>query len=171
MAQWVKNLPAMQETWVQALGQEDPLGEEMVTHSNILAWEIPWTEEPGGLESMGSHRDRTQLNNQAHKGQRRQPAEDLFQNPSRYNHILEGIRCSAKHPVSWQENPPSPGTSGTSLSSLGSTWIPRQRTSASSTEPPGSLPPTVPTWVHLPAHLCSTRPFWKRTQFAGPSGK
>ena len=56
MAQWVKNLPAMQETWVHALGQEDPLGEKMVTHSNILAWEIPWTEEPGGLESVGLQR-------------------------------------------------------------------------------------------------------------------
>ena len=41
----------MQETWVQALGQEDPLEEEMVTHSSILAWEIPWTEEPGGLQT------------------------------------------------------------------------------------------------------------------------
>jgi len=44
----VKNLPAMQETWVQSLGWEDPLEEEMTTHSNILAWEIPWTEEPMG---------------------------------------------------------------------------------------------------------------------------
>ena len=44
----VKNLPAMQETWVPPLGWEDPLGKEMATHSSILAWEIPWTEEPGG---------------------------------------------------------------------------------------------------------------------------
>ena len=49
MAQTVKNLPAMQETWVQSLGQEDPLEKEMATHSRILAWRIPWTEEPGGL--------------------------------------------------------------------------------------------------------------------------
>ena len=52
----VKNLPAMQETqetWVESLGQEDPLEEEMATHSSILAWEIPWTEEPAGLESTG----------------------------------------------------------------------------------------------------------------------
>ena len=49
----VKNLPAMQETWVQPLGQEDPLGKEMATHSSILSWEIPWTEEPGRLQSMG----------------------------------------------------------------------------------------------------------------------
>ena len=52
----VKNLPAMQEqqeTWVQSLDWEDPLGKEMATHSNILAWEIPWTEEPEGLQSMG----------------------------------------------------------------------------------------------------------------------
>ena len=52
----VKNLAAMQETWVQSLGWEDPLKKEMVTHSSILAWRIPWTEEPGGLQSMGSQR-------------------------------------------------------------------------------------------------------------------
>ena len=52
----VKNLPAMQETRVQSLGQEDPLEEEMATHSSVLAWEIPWTEEPGGLQPMGSQR-------------------------------------------------------------------------------------------------------------------
>ena len=50
----VKNLPAMQETRVQSLGQEDPLEKEMATHSSVLAWEIPWTEEPGGLQSMES---------------------------------------------------------------------------------------------------------------------
>ena len=50
----VKNLLAMQETWVQYLGQEDPLEKGMVTHSTVLAWRIPWTEEPGGLQSMGS---------------------------------------------------------------------------------------------------------------------
>ena len=55
MAQRVKNLTAIQETWVQSLGQEDPLEKKMVTHSRILAWRIPWTEEPGGLPSMGSH--------------------------------------------------------------------------------------------------------------------
>ena len=49
VAQTVKNLPAMQETQVQPLGQEDPLKKERATHSNILAWRIPWTEEPGGL--------------------------------------------------------------------------------------------------------------------------
>ena len=55
-AQQVKNPPAMQETqetWVQFLGWEDSLKEEIATHSNILAWRIPWTEEPGGLQSMG----------------------------------------------------------------------------------------------------------------------
>ena len=53
----VKNLPAvqeMQETWVRFLGREDPLEEEMATHSSILAWRTPWTEKPGGLQSMGS---------------------------------------------------------------------------------------------------------------------
>ena len=56
MALVVKNLPAVQETWVRSLGREDPLEEEMTTHSSILAWRIPWTEEPGGLQSMGSQR-------------------------------------------------------------------------------------------------------------------
>ena len=54
MAQMVKNLPAMWETWVQSLRQEDPLEEGMATLSSILAWRIPWTEGPGGLQSMGS---------------------------------------------------------------------------------------------------------------------
>ena len=53
IAQSVKNLPAMQETWVRFLGREDPLEKEMATHSSILAWRIPWTEEPGRLQSMG----------------------------------------------------------------------------------------------------------------------
>ena len=56
VAQTVKNPPAVQETQVQSLGREDLLEEEMATHSTILAWRIPWTEEPGGLESMGSQR-------------------------------------------------------------------------------------------------------------------
>ena len=56
MAKSVKNLPAVQETWVQSLGQKDPLEKEMATYSSILTWEIPWTEEPGGLQSMGSQR-------------------------------------------------------------------------------------------------------------------
>ena len=50
----LKNPPAVQETWVQSLGQEDPLEKEMVVYSSIIAWRIPWTEEPGGLQSMGS---------------------------------------------------------------------------------------------------------------------
>ena len=56
MAQTVKNLPTMQEIWFRSLGQEDPMKKEMATHSIILAWRIPWTEEPGGLKSMGSQR-------------------------------------------------------------------------------------------------------------------
>ena len=56
VTQWVKNLPAMQETWSRHLGQEDPLDKEMATHSSVLAWRIPGTGEPGGLPSMGSHR-------------------------------------------------------------------------------------------------------------------
>ena len=58
MAQTVKRLPAMQETWVLSLGQEDLQKKGMATHSSILAWRIPWTEELGGLPSMGSHRVR-----------------------------------------------------------------------------------------------------------------
>ena len=56
----VKNLPTVQETWVQSLRQEDPLEKVMATHSSILAWRIPWTEEPGGLQSMGLQRDTTE---------------------------------------------------------------------------------------------------------------
>ena len=56
VAQSVKDLPAVQETWVRSLGWEDPLEKEMESHSSILAWKISWTEEPGGLQSMGSQR-------------------------------------------------------------------------------------------------------------------
>ena len=56
VAQLVKNLPAIRETWVQSLGRQDPLGKGIATHATILAWRIPWTEEPGGLQSMGSQR-------------------------------------------------------------------------------------------------------------------
>ena len=56
MVQRVKRLPAMWETWVQSLGWEDPLEKEMTTHSSTLAWKIPWMEEPGRLQSMGSQR-------------------------------------------------------------------------------------------------------------------
>ena len=57
-AQMIKNLPAMQESQVPSLGWEDPLEKQMATHSSILAWRILWTEEPGGLQSMGSQRVR-----------------------------------------------------------------------------------------------------------------
>ena len=60
VAQSVKNLPAVQETRVQPLGWEDPLEKEVATHSSILAWKISWTEEPGGLQSMGSQRVMTE---------------------------------------------------------------------------------------------------------------
>ena len=56
VAQMVQHLPAMQETWVQSLGQEDPLEKEVAIHSRTLAWKIPWMEEPGGLQSMGLQR-------------------------------------------------------------------------------------------------------------------
>ena len=60
MAYTVKNLPARQESWVRSLDQEDALEKGIATHSSILAWRIPWTEEPGGLQSMGSQRDMTE---------------------------------------------------------------------------------------------------------------
>ena len=67
VAQMVEHLPTMQETWVQCLGREDPLWKEITTHFSILAWRIPWTEEPGRLQSMGSqivrHDCATSLNN------------------------------------------------------------------------------------------------------------
>ena len=56
VAQTVKHLPTMRETGVRSLGREDPLEKEMATHSSILAWKIPWTEDPGRLQSMGSQR-------------------------------------------------------------------------------------------------------------------
>ena len=56
VAQRLKRLPAVRETWVRSLGREDPLEKEMATHSSTIAWEIPWTEEPGGLQSTGSQR-------------------------------------------------------------------------------------------------------------------
>ena len=56
MVQRLKRLAAMWETWVRSLGQEDPLETEIATHSSILAWRIPWAEEPGGLQSVGSQR-------------------------------------------------------------------------------------------------------------------
>ena len=59
VAQLVKNLPAVRETWVQSLGWEDPLEKGKATHSSILAWRIPWTEEPGRLKSMGSQESNT----------------------------------------------------------------------------------------------------------------
>ena len=61
VAHSVKNLPAMQDTWVLFLGREDPLEEETATHSSMFAWEIPWTGEPGRLQSMVSQKSQTQL--------------------------------------------------------------------------------------------------------------
>ena len=61
VAQLVKNLPAMPETQVQSLGWEDPLEKGAATHSSILAWEVPWTEEPGGILSMGLQKSLTRL--------------------------------------------------------------------------------------------------------------
>ena len=66
VAQTVKRLPATWETWVRSLDGEDPLEKEMATHSSTLAWKIPWTEEPGGLQSVGSQRGLTRLSDFTH---------------------------------------------------------------------------------------------------------
>ena len=63
MAQILKRLPAMRETWVRPLGREGPLEKEMATHSSTLAWKIPWTEEPGIMQDLNSIRDRTHTPN------------------------------------------------------------------------------------------------------------
>ena len=68
VAQMVKNLPAMGDTWVQSLGWEDPLEKGMAMYSSILAWRIPWTEEPGGLQSTGSAKSPTGLSNFTFQG-------------------------------------------------------------------------------------------------------
>ena len=73
--QLVKNLPAMQETRVQFLGGEDPLEKEMATHSSILAWRIPWTEEPGRLQSMGLQRVRHDLSTKERERERERERE------------------------------------------------------------------------------------------------
>ena len=64
VVQMVKSLPTMRETWVQSLGREDLLEKEMASHSSILAWRIPWTEEPGGLQTMGSQKSQMPLSKQ-----------------------------------------------------------------------------------------------------------
>ena len=61
VAQWQRTHLPMQETWVRSLGRKDPMEKEMSTHASILAWKIPWTEEPGRLQSMGSQKDETRL--------------------------------------------------------------------------------------------------------------
>ena len=76
VAQWIKDLPVMQEmwkTWVQSLGWEDPLEEEMATQSSFLVWRIGWTKEPGGLQSTGSPRLRHDWSNLAHPGSNSHP--------------------------------------------------------------------------------------------------
>ena len=68
VAQMVKNMPAMHKSWVQSLGQEDPLEKGIATHSSILAWRILWTEEPGRLQSVGSQRVRLNRTTNTHTG-------------------------------------------------------------------------------------------------------
>ena len=73
----VKNLPAKQETWIRSLGKEDSLGKEMATHSTILAWEIPWTEEPGGLQSIELQRVGQYLETEQHWSYVQKPRRNL----------------------------------------------------------------------------------------------
>ena len=84
MGHWVKNLLAVQETQVWSLGQEDPLEKEMATHSSILAWRIPWTEEPGRLQCMGSQRVRHDWATITHSFQRREILVFWTDAPSNY---------------------------------------------------------------------------------------
>ena len=95
VAQMVKYLPAMQETWIWSLVWEDPLEKEMVTHSSILAWEIPRTEEPAGLQSMGLQKsDKTyQLNNNNNKNK---GTAYLFMALELKSYVLAHSRCSIK---------------------------------------------------------------------------
>ena len=82
VAQLVKNLPAVQETQVRSLGWEDPMEKEMATHSSILASEISWTEEPGGLQSMGVAKRHT--TEQLHKNKRFKASAGLEEEPTRW---------------------------------------------------------------------------------------
>ena len=89
VAQMVKNLPAMQKTWVQSLRQKDPLEKEMATHSSILAWRIPWTKKPGGLWSMGSQ-SQTRLR-YYHFHFQRDVQKNVLQNVKNSLHWIEGL--------------------------------------------------------------------------------
>ena len=102
MARWVKNLPSMQETQVLSLGQEDPPEDDMATHFRILAWRIPWTEEPGGLWSPGSQRARHGLATK-HKAHLTASVElsHLFSDPTcKYSHILRYWGFGLQH-MNW----------------------------------------------------------------------
>ena len=98
MVQWVTNLPAMQKTWVQSLGREDPLREGMETHSSILAWRISWAEEPGGLVSMGSQSDMTEATEHSHMRTKWQPAStDEFNSIHSDRSSWESVRYVILH--------------------------------------------------------------------------
>ena len=92
VARTAKNLPVMQETWVRSLSQEDPLKKGMATHSGILAWEIPWTEEPGGLQSTGSQE--SQLSMHTHSAARKG-----LQFSSEYHRWLSSLQLGSSLPV------------------------------------------------------------------------
>ena len=95
-----KESPAMWETWVQSLGWEDPLEEGMATHTSILAWRIPWTEEPGGLQSMGPQMSQTRLK-QLSTAQHCEVGRHLFGLSSPDGYFLE----TTEWPKGWQPTP------------------------------------------------------------------
>ena len=109
-AQLVKNLPAMQDIWVQFLGQEDPLEKKMATHSSIFAWRISWTEEPGGLQSMGLEElDTTQQLNHHHHRQLENSSQDFLGGP-----VAENLPANAGE-AGWIPGPDASGKDSTCL--------------------------------------------------------
>ena len=97
----------MQEMSVRSLGQEDPLDEGMATHSSILAWRIPWTEEPGGLQSIRSQKSRTQLSTHSHTSSAEQHLTDV--------HRCDFLKPSKQLIINWKLNPPRTVVPGFSL--------------------------------------------------------
>ena len=104
VAQMVKNPPTMQKTWVQFLDWEDSLKKGVATHSNILAWRIPWTEEPSRLQSMGSQ-SQTQLSDLAHVKKDERPMAQSLLPPSSYH--IRPSQPAHIHPGHWSPHPSS----------------------------------------------------------------
>ena len=97
--QILNNPPAMLETWVQSLGWEDLLEEGMATHSSLLAWRIPWTEEPGGLQSIGLQKSRTRLSDKY--SQRRDAGGSSYQATSRGSRVISAVEGRSSWSPGW----------------------------------------------------------------------